>query len=314
MNVNTAPPPCVLLGPQRRVPTVLDAIESLEIRGPIVAITAGWEERESEDRELGEHLGGRTTNLALFARTEDVLRHDVDLARALLTRRRNLRQQRDLYRQRLHHALSSARALLSSSVDPEILRIEQDDAIAAIRRLDAHHLERVVRIEDAFDAEWRPLEREHVARHRHELAEMIRDSAAVCVAGGHVGVLLHRMRMFDLGPLLAERPVVAWSAGAMALGERVVLFHDSPPQGPGDAEVLGAGLHRFEGVIPLPHAAQRLRLDDPVRVGLFARRFGPARCRTLDERSRSVFLDGSWNGFAETRELRPDGTVIDVAA
>ena len=48
----------------------------------------------------------------------------------------------------------------------------------------------------------------------------------------------------------------------MAISERVVLFHDSPPQGPGAAEVLDAGLGLVGDVVVLPQPEFRLRLDD----------------------------------------------------
>ena len=58
---------------------------------------------------------------------------------------------------------------------------------------------------------------------------------------------------------------------------RIVLFHDSPPQGPGNAEVLepGLGAVRRTSCRCRTHA-KRLRLDDPCGVALFARRFAPA--------------------------------------
>jgi peptidase E len=56
-------------------------------------------------------------------------------------------------------------------------------------------------------------------------------SHAVLIAGGHIAVLLNRLRLFDLSAVLRERPVFGWSAGAMVLTSRIVLFHDSPPRG-----------------------------------------------------------------------------------
>ena len=73
-------------------------------------------------------------------------------------------------------------------------------------------------------------------------------------------VLLHRMRLFDVMGLLNDQPIFAWSAGAMAMGDRVVLFHDSPPHGVGNAELFEEGLGAYHGVLPLPHAKKRLHL------------------------------------------------------
>ena len=114
------------------------------------------------------------------------------------------------------------------------------------------------------------------------------------------------LRIFDLAPLLMEKPIIAWSAGAMAIADRVVLFHDSPPQGAGVAELLDFGVGLAPGQIYLPHARHRLRLDDPDRVRLLARRFRPATCVPLDEGDRLERLDGAWH-FDRARVIGGDG-------
>ena len=52
----------------------------------------------------------------------------------------------------------------------------------------------------------------------------------MAIAGGHVGELTRVLHLFHVAPYLPAR-VVAWSAGAMALTDRVVLFHDSSRTG-----------------------------------------------------------------------------------
>jgi hypothetical protein len=129
-----------------------------------------------------------------------------------------------------------------------------------------------------------------------------------------VAVLLNRLRLFDLAGLLGERPVVAWSGGAMVLSERLVLFHDHPPQGRGYAEVFEAGLNLAPGVVPLPHARRRLDLGDPERVALLARRFLPARCLALDEEASLLGRrESGWFRFAGVRQLGADGDVREAA-
>jgi hypothetical protein len=184
-----------------------------------------------------------------------------------------------------------------------------------VRELDEHHRERVRRLRLDFDREVRPLERDAVGEHRKEVSAMLADASALAIAGGHVEVLLDRFRLFDVLSLLPEdAPVFAWSAGAMVASEEVVLFHDSPPQGAGHAEVHDAGLALFRGAVPLPHARRRLRLDDPSRVGLFARRFHPRRCFALDEGSRATFAPGRGWSVERARELLPSGDVADRSA
>jgi len=57
-----------LLGPQRFLTTAGAVVRSLDIEGPVATITAGWEERESDDGELDTVLDGRSQNLRLFGR------------------------------------------------------------------------------------------------------------------------------------------------------------------------------------------------------------------------------------------------------
>jgi hypothetical protein len=127
-------------------------------------------------------------------------------------------------------------------------------------------------------------------------------------------VLLNRLRLLGLEPLLRTRPVFAWSAGAMALGERVVLFHDTPPQGPGHPEVLDAGLGLFRGLTPLPHGDVRLRLEERNRVAFFAQRFAPSALTLLDEGSALAWNGTTWSAVVGApRRLLADGSVTEAA-
>ncbi|MDX1643304.1 MAG: hypothetical protein R3244_02990, partial [Thermoanaerobaculia bacterium] len=136
---------------------------------------------------------------------------------------------------------------------------------------------------------------------------------AIAIAGGHVVVLASRLRLFDLLGRWGERPIFAWSAGAMVLAERVVLFHDSPPQGFGHAEVYDAGLHRFVRLQPLPGADRRLRLDDRERVSILARRLAPTVGVPMDGGEHLVLRDASLWTETPLRRLTVDGTVEELA-
>lgn len=307
----------VLLGPQRLQRTLSQAVDSLGVRGTIAAVTAGWEEREAEDHEMREHLGGRTVNLRLWERAEDVMERDRELATALRDRHDRLREQHELYRLRLVHAIEAARELLRREPTPgreEMLEAERDGALEALRDLDEFHLRRVSLIHREFEDRWKPSERDAVARHRRELEQVVGACECVAIAGGHVVVLLHRMRLFDLFPLFGERPLVAWSAGAMALGERVVLFHDSPPQGQGAAELYEEGLGAYAGLLPFPHARKRLLLHDRRRIALLARRFAPDRCVALDPLTRVDWDGEHWHGDHRTMRMREDGMLVQAGA
>ncbi|MFO0450527.1 MAG: hypothetical protein ACK52I_18020, partial [Pseudomonadota bacterium] len=110
--------------------------------------------------------------------------------------------------------------------------------------------------------------------------------------------------------LLRGRPLVAWSAGAMAVGERVVLFHDRTPQGIAYSEVLDEGLGLVRGIQPLPHAETRFALDLPARVRAFARRFAPARCLALDHGTLARWHRGRLVEARGLRRLTRGGRVV----
>jgi hypothetical protein len=304
-----------LLGPQRVQPTVASVAARLGIEGRFAVITAGWEEREGEDDELRDQLGGRADNLRLFQRGIQAQLADPPLAEALEQHHEALRREKDLYRQRLNHAMAAAREMLHhASAGTPLVRREQDDAIAAVTALDEHHVRSVREMRAAFAARWRPAEREAVRRRREEIAPLIAGAAAIAIAGGHVGVLLEHLRLFGVLDLAGARPIIAWSAGAMALAERIVLFHDSPPWGAGNAEVHEEGLGACRGILPLPHARRRLRLHDRVRVSLLARRFGAFRCLAMDDGAMIARRDGRTEFHAGARHLRPDGSVVEIGA
>ena len=285
--------PVTVLGPQRR-PTLEPVARAYgEVR--FATVTAGWQEREADDAELDGLLGGRSVNLGLHRRWHDVLDRDSELARAEVNHRAVLDELQELYAIRLDHAVRAVEAVQRSSGRPRTRAAALADAEAALRLLDEQHLRRVGTAQADFDAAWRPLERAAVAAHRAEVAALLAGAGALVVAGGHVGVLLRLLTVFGVTGTAAPA-VIAWSAGAMALTERVVLF------GPGPAEVYAAGLGLLPGVVLFPHARRRLPVDDPVRLGELARRFAPARCVVLDD---GVRVDVGPGG-----ELPPDARVL----
>ena len=309
----------LLLGPQGDRQTVAQAVGDLGIDGPVATITAGWEEREGEDAELSEHLGGRARNLGLYPRAESVFREDPEVRDLLHERFDRSRELRTLYRMRLAPQLETCRALLAltdpAAPDP-VHGPEIEDAIAGVRALDAHSLARARALDVEIDERMEAGKRASIGRHREELAGILGECRAVLIAGGHVGILLNRLRMFGVLELVPDKPVIAWSGGAMVLAQRVVLFHDSPPQGPGDAEIYGPGLGLVRGLVPLPHARHRLRLDDRARVSLFARRFAPDICAALDggEKLAGDSGDGRWSLSANARVLQESGAVVQERA
>ncbi len=302
----------VLLGPQRLRPMVDEVARSIGAVGRIALITAGWQENEGADHELHEHLGGRSINLGLYARAERLFQADDELYDAYRTRQGELIKQQEIYSLRLSHAMAAARELVARKGESNAAATGCHGAIKAIRELDRSHLKRLCEIHDRYEAEVRPGERESIQGERRQIARHLQGISAVAIAGGHVAVLLNRLALFDLPGLIGDIPVIAWSAGAMALSEKVVLFHDTPPQGPGNAEIMESGLSMYTGLIPLPHARHRLALHDPDRVSLFARRFSPSRCIPMDEGARVDLVNDRIEPADGTMRLNVKGNLLAV--
>jgi cyanophycinase-like exopeptidase len=153
-----------------------------------------------------------------------------------------------------------------------------------------------------------------IAEHRREIAAVLDANDALLITGGDVAVLLNRMRLFDVGGLLADKPIIGWSAGAMVLAKRIVLYHDRMPQGRRDPEVLGAGLGLVSGYVVLPDPAGRLREGDRPRIGLMARRFAPEHCITLGSGSALEFENGKPISATEVRKLGKKGRLSGLRA
>ncbi len=301
-------PPITLLGPQHAQPTVGPALRDLRVRGPVAVVTAGWQERESDAGVIPE-LGLPAVNLTLHARADEVFARDPEFAAAYKARQARLKTMQDFYRVRLDHAELAAHAIGVRHVDPALLADERAISIDLVRRLDEDHRERCRAHHEAFAERWSTTERERVAGHRRELAALIAPTDALIIAGGHVAVLLNRLMMFDVLGLTGDRPIIAWSAGAMVLTERVVLFHDHPPYGPPIAEVLDTALGLARGLVVLPNPRLRLRLDDTERVAMLARRLAPAVCVAMDHGARITLAGGAVTGGANLQRLATDGTI-----
>ena len=304
-----------LLGPQYQSPFLRDVFPSFGVpEGPIAAVTAGWQEREGEDVELNKHLAGRAFDLELYRRADGAFHADPELARAHREMQRRLRALTRIYDQRLSFLRESILWLLEESGDSRLLDPEREHAFGQIRELDAWHLKRIVEIRGEFEESFRPSERESVARERDTIARALSEAVALVIAGGHVAVLLNRLRLFGVQDLVAGKPVIAWSAGAMALTDRVVLFHDHPPQGAGNAGVMERGLGLCPGLVALPDGKKRLDLGNRFRVSAMARRFQPDSCVVLEQGDCIAFDGERWRARTGVLRLGAEGELERVTA
>lgn len=303
----------VLLGPQRFDPTVADAAKAIGIHGRIALVTAGWQEREPEDEDLSEHLGGRTVNLELHRRADEAFRADVAFAEAYSARQVRLRQLQDFYRVRLEYLVESASVIAQRAAPKDLLDEENRLSVTAMRVLDDSHISRCHAVHAEFWERFNRDERPAIAQHREELRKILDGCEALAIAGGHVATILNRLRLFEVAKMLGDRPLLAWSAGAMAVTQRVALFHDYPPHGVSAPELLDGGLGLVKNVVALPNPEKRLRLEEPDRVAMYAKRFKPAQCLALPRRSWVVWRAGEVVEAHGVQRLQPDGTVSPVS-
>ncbi len=307
----------ILLGPQRFTLRATNALRSLDTTGPVAVINSGWEEREDEIDELDAALDGRMRGLRLYHRLNDVLSKDENFASAASRFRDRHDELTGLYRIRLQHAMEGVYAV-QHQVPSHPSRAHQSaayralhDAIAGVRAIDEWYLAELSRLRDELEVDGGVNTSEVIAWHRSELRALQNDCVAWVLPGGNIRTLMTTLWLFSV-TIPAEKPVVAWSAGAMALTERIALFHDFGPEGAQEAELFDTGLGRVRGMVVFPHARRRLRMDDLDRLGALATRLEPAECVLLDD---GVLLDIGPDGELppSTRSFGGDGLVRTVA-
>ena len=289
----------ILLGPQPDYASLRLALAQLNLRGPVALNTSGWETEEHEDSRLKEAIDSDSINLHLFARTEKLFAGDPELIQTLQARQDELRHLRRAYNDRLDHQLKAARQIIRRQENLIDLSAEREAAIEMIRQLDRQYLVRTSQIIDKYEDQLQTANRPLVQMHREEISRILDQVSAIIISGGHVAIILNRLKIFGILEMRPDIPIVAWSGGTMALADKVVFFHDSPPQGAGNPEVLRAGMGLFQDLLPLPHGRTRLNLQDAARVELFARRFDQYKCVILDQQTILERKDGSWGVVQE---------------
>ncbi len=297
-----------LLGPQPNHASLRAVLERVRPHSPLGLITAGWEAEEAKDESIRTAAGVPVTNLALFARTEKLFADDPELIRQLQVRQDELRHLRDAYNDRLHLLLKAARLTIRRKESLVEFSAERESAIDMVRQLDQELLQRTHQVHVAFEEKLQIAQRPFVRKHVDELRQITEGIGGLMIAGGHVAIILNRLQIFGILDLLPNVPIIAWSGGTMALSRQIVFFHDSPPQGPGDAEVLRAGMNLLDSILPLPDAHSRLHLTDQARVALFARRFAEFRCVVLDENIVLERSDNAWQSVGSEPALCLDAS------
>lgn len=303
----------VLLGPGAEGAAVAAELSALSVDGPVALVTAGWEEAERNDAALDRALGGGTRNLGLFGRWLDIMESDTEYAAGYRALHAVIADMREVYLVQLRYALRGVEAVRQHAAKARRLAGgELEEAVETVRGLDERYARRLAEAHGEFYAAMPPHEREVIAAHRAEVAAIVGDCAAVAVAGGHVAVLTEALHLCNLGAALGERPLVAWSSGAMAVAERVLVVDDHDLAARPD-EVLTAGIGVVRGAVPLVAARDRLRVDDRNRLAVLARRVAPRVCVILDQGDRLPCDASGTPDFQLARVVAPDGTVISVS-
>ncbi len=283
----------VFLGPQGASPDIGAALAEHKIRGQVALVRAGYQEREGDDAAMKEWLGVPAINLGLHERSVELFREDAEFTTAYQARQQRLRHMQAFYHVRLDKIEDAARTISVRYVEPELLAQEEKVSVDQFRHLDTDHVERCEAVRTAFEREWKPAERPLIAKHREEIRAALATCEALVIAGGHVASLLNRLALFDVVALAGKKPVFAWSAGAMVLTERIVLFHDYPPYGSDIAQVLDAGLGVAKGIVVLPDPRRRINLGARGGIQRFARRMAPATCVAMEHGTRVTFETGN---------------------
>jgi hypothetical protein len=250
-------------------------------------------------------------DLQLYARADQAFADDPPLHEAYRARQGRLKTAQELYRLRLDHSVMAARELLDRIGDDAQIAGARERAVAAVRQLDHEHRSELANVHAEFEAEWQPSRRPAVAHHMSAIAELIAASELVLIAGGHVAVLLNRLRLFGLGACCATGRSRLVGRCDVARGS-VLLFHDGALHRPGAAELFEAGLELQDGAIVLVRglaACARRSLEGRLLAG----RCAPASCYTLDEGEWLAWRDGAralWAGASTEYERHGRGARV----
>lgn len=141
----------------------------------------------------------------------------------------------------------------------------------------------------AYDPAWRAAQ--------ERLERRILEANTIILFGGHLDLLLDALRFFRLRDVLGEAlrrgaQIVAMSAGAMVLCERVIIYDDFSSKRR-DFQLYDRGLALVRDIQLFPHCMERIQTDDADNLAYLARRFRHHACVGLNQRSFLLFEPGA---------------------
>jgi hypothetical protein len=301
--------PLMLLGPQQSEPRLRQALNSWGITGPVGLIAAGWEEDEFDDGWVHRAVDNTVVNSRLYDFAEQLFVEDPEVIYLLRRRQDDLRKLREVNKIQLDHLLSTARELLRREFVGEDVAAEATVTFKQIREVDSLYIDLVHEVIRKYDKQIEPTTRTTVLDYRKRVLERLNGCQALLIAGGHIGVLLNRLNLSRLLKHI-HVPIIAWSGGAMAMGEKIVFYHHFIPHSSGDAELSRHGMRWFRSMLLFPAASQRLNLASRIEIALLARRFSDDVCYAMDDGSRIEWSSDQIVGMEGINRLSTDGYLV----
>ncbi len=289
----------------------------------VLLVTAAWGEREHDEAHvkralnsigLGSRFEGgfdrRLVNLSLLHEVQDMARTAPRLAEAWVEERRVAEMARSFYLEHNAHLIQLFRRTLAvgKREDPTLtvarlaadqghgsrllryaLSRELRQALDTLEANDDHLVDLLDQIEQrafdaaglAYDPAWRAAQ--------GRLEQRILSANSIILFGGHLDLLLDALRFFRLRDALSEAlrrgvQIVAMSAGAMVLCERVIIYDDLATRRR-DFQLYDRGLALVRDIQLFPHCMERIQTDDADNLAYLARRFRHHACVGLNQRS-----------------------------
>jgi peptidase E len=299
-----------IMGPQRPTPNLPEVLEERLPDGPLCVISSGWRHDEEDLEALQADLKRDLLPIPLYRWFDSLGSKEPELAKQHADRQRMIRRFKKMYRMHLHTLLDlwTRTQDFKDESTAAFFGSEEKFACQSVQSIDRHALERLDGLRNLFPELSTPWTHPSALPYFQEIRERLDRSSGLLITGGHVAILRNRMFFFGLQKLLADfiakgKPIFSWSAGAMALAEKIVLFYDDPPEGEGHAELLDSGLG-FLPAIFLPHAAERLDLGDRERISRFSRRFAPDTCIALESGALLSYDGKSFQDLGPAKSVR----------
>lgn len=166
----------------------------------------------------------------------------------------------------------------------------------------------------AFDSLW--------IEQRRALCRRLLEASLIALAGGDPLTLLTALHFYELDGVFVEAVrrgthVFGSSAGAMVMGQRIIVFHDRrlPRQ---EFLLLDHGIGLSRGVQIFPHVHDRLHTEDPFNLAYLSARFRHRLCVGLNAGSTLALQpdQGHWRMWSAGEEdlvvFGPEGNKIRV--